>query len=358
MGKQQGGVSAGKDRPPGWGGRFLQFLLALALIGLAIFGMQQCRTNSRGALETEIKQNLYHIQLALERYSVDHDGLYPAYLIGGEFPVSVLDPAVLSAPHELPLADPLVRAGYLPHYPANPFQKKPREAAKVLQMQAKVPTSITGDDPLRPGTPAGDALGYRFGASGALMGQVLCDPRYESWQLAQADGTLAQYDTWAIIEYRFWDMWLEPQGDEPYLMFSPGQFFYKSYEYGMADNSPLAVLERMRTSPPANRHQSLTGEDVRPVVPVASEGYILGAYGSLRTKGYDCLGEETLLKQVDYAGNEAWIDWLWTRSTYSQSRREGSPFGITESYGDQVQTWNNANGIPDSIIILLQSGCG
>jgi len=356
MGEQQGGAPAGQGRPLGWGGRFFQFVIALALIGLAILGMQQCRTNSRGALEAQVKMNSHGIQLALERYAVDHGRQYPAYLIGGEFPVSVQEPAVLSTPHELPLADPLVREGYMPHYPANPFNKRTEAAAKVLQMQAKVPTSITGDDPLRPGSPVGDAMGYRFGATGDLMGQVLCDPRYESWQLAQADGTLVAHDTWAIVEYRFWDMWLEPEGDEPYLMYSPGQFFYKSYEYGLADSSPLAVLERMRSTLPANRHQSLTGEDVRPVVPARSEGYSLCAYGSLRSKGQDILGEEPLLRQVDNEGNEVGIDWLWTRSTYSQSRRDGSPLGLRDSYGDQAHNWNNSNGIRDGVIFILMSG--
>ena len=76
----------------------------------------------------------------------------------------------------------------------------------------------------------------------------------------------------------------------------------------------------------------------------------------LRIDGQDCLGEETLLKQVDYEGNEAEIDWLWTRSTYSQSRRDGSPLGLRDSYGDQAHNWNNSNGIRDGVIFILMSG--
>ena len=292
--------------------------------------------------EAEVKQNLHAIQHAVERYAVDYKGVFPNYLIGGT-------PAQGSGiPGTIPFtSDVLLREGYLTSYPSNPFmrQKNPRS----LEMQRHLQSSITGTDPLCPGDPEGDLLGYRFGKNGDIMGQVLCDPRYEKWTFTDPlSGQVEQRDTWAIIEYPFWDTW-DGKKHEP--EFLPGMFFYKSMG---------SVIARKRTEEPEerpdeyNKHTSINGNPVGPgsYYPVGNDNYIMGAYGSLRTKGMDIIGDEQMHDGVHML--------KWTRSAYSNTTLGGCPFTDDGSWW-HWESGGNPNGIQDGMIIFLTTGkdiCG
>jgi type II secretory pathway pseudopilin PulG len=371
---------------------FIALLLVLLLAGAIVPAYNRVRDK---ALEAQAKVNLHNIQLAVERYAVDHGGEYPAYLIGGEAKcarrvtiTALVDPAdqpgtyrlrdgqtgeatgeeVTEYPHGLPVksdpdrpvlsdeppgfddiadcdivhvSDPLLREGYIDAYPRNPFV---RDGGSVHRMQENLPTSITGNDPLRNACAEGALAGTRFGPYCTTMGQVLCDPRYPQWNYADpATGTVEPRDSWVIVEYRMWDMWLDPHSREPYLMYSPGQFFYKS----MGD---IVITD--------DKH---AGADA-PLLPVKVDDYMLGVYGGLRTKGKDILGEEMQVHGWirDPGTQESrTVEFRpWTRSQCGVDQRQGSPYGSIGMCGDSIKQVNygNPNGNSDAIVLVLVAG--
>ncbi len=311
-------------------------LVILCLIVFAIMLPNRHPYESVKGKEAEVKQNLHAIQLAVERFAVDTEGVYPNYLIGG----APADPN--GTPGTIAFtSDVLLREGYITSYPKNPFVRNPDV---ILEMQLKHPSSIAGNDPLRPGDPEGDLLGYRFGAEGNLMGQVLCDPRYEKWFVNDPlSGELVERNTWAIIEYPFWDTW-EGNRPEPYM---PGMFFYK----GAGPVIIVGDAGEPEEQQGGNEHLSLDGDFVGPYhsIPTEIDQYMLGAYGSIRTKGKDVLGDEQ-----QFEGNPVPS---WTRSAYSATDLGGSPFrNIKGGESHEHMRYGNPNGIRDGIILVLTAG--
>jgi hypothetical protein len=207
---------------------------------------------------------------------------------------------------------------------------------------------------------------------------VLAEPRYILWNfvdLTNPNNNDSQARTWAEVEYRFWDMW---QGNKP-TPYLPGQFFYKSA-------GPIVAI--------GNNDGS---QD--PVIPTDSDQYMLGGYGSIRTKGKDLIGDERQIiftTRSDAASN--WVAgsgippvsgpqaarhepmqyplpepnpppqnggttagqqavWPWTRSRYSETERQGSPYSpaLAEHSNDQL-SYGNPNGIRDGLILVLTAG--
>ncbi len=291
---------AGKPRArrrkntPYWADALL-VLLILGLVGLVYLSLQP---GMRPVLDSEVKQGLHAIQLALERYAVDHHGQYPPYLIGGagEYAEMVKVESgreVYTEPRKCPfptqLTDPLVREGYLPSYPKNPFVR--HISVHGWQMEY--------NDPLRNGTEEAKLHGTRFGPSCRLMGNVMADRRYAMFTLPRAAEPVRTY---ADTEYPCADFWPEDAAEpKPFL---PGMFFYRSQSH------PMLVSEG--NAEPQIRE------------PVGS--YILGAYGGLRTKGKDVIGP-------DASGRNAF-----------------SPFGGRA--GDD-SVFGNPDGIRDAVILVL-----
>lgn len=342
-----------------WGGWDWLGLMVVCLIAWLIALPNIGNYGSHKPKEAEVKQNLHNIQLALERFAVDTEGAYPHYLIGGSPAQSSGIPNTVAYS-----SDVLIRKGYITSYPRNPFI---RNSESLLELQADHPKSITGSDPLRPGDPEGDTLGYRFGAEGRLMGQVLCDPRYEKWLFTDPlSGEVERRDTWAIIEYPFWDMW---KGNRP-LMYLPGMFFYK----GIGPVIAYAGTEENSESDDqqgGNEHLSLDGDLVGPtgIVPMEIDQYMLGGYGSIRTKGKDVLGDEKLFEgwylkrsphNEDNSYNYEVIQFqstTWTRSAYSATDLGGSPFiNFAAGESNEQLLYGNPNGIRDGLIIVLTAG--
>ncbi len=123
------------------------------------------------------------------------------------------------------------------------------------------------------------AMGTRFGSYCTSMGSVLADPRFVYWTYVHTDdGTYENRNTYADIEYRFWDMW---RSNKP-LPFLPGQFFYKG-------NGPIIAV-------------GTNDAATVPILPVEIDSYMLGGYGGIRTKGKDPIGQES---QIQYTTSNA-----------------------------------------------------
>jgi hypothetical protein len=209
------------------------------------------------------------------------------------------------------------------------------------------------------------------------MGSVLCEPRYKTWNyvdLTNPNNNDDQARTYAEVEYQFWDMW---QGNKP-LPFLPGQFFYKG-------TGPIVAVG---------------GNDgsTAPIIPTDTDQYMLGGFGSIRSKGKDILGTETQvtftlrssagsnwLASAGFSGSALSADeqpmqggpggpggpptggsgggtstraiWPWTRSQDSTTNRAGSSFSaaLAGDSNDQLN-YGNPNGIRDGLILVLTAG--
>jgi hypothetical protein len=345
MGNESGGTKLGQ-----WLTVVIVLIGIVILVGLVLPSFITVR--GHGSREAEAKANLHNLQLSIERYAVDNNGDYPAYLIGGEPKYAAQVDLAQSSGWDAfaqisdcdvtQVSDPLLRAGYIDAYPRNPFV---RDGMAVHRVQEDLPTSITGNDPLRNGAPEAKLLGTRFGPYCTAMGQVLCDPRYTQWQYqSPATGKAEPRDTWATVEYRMWDMWQSGRrGQEPWLAIAPGQFFYKS--------DGIYVLSD------ANH----TGID-QPLRPVTVDGYMLGVYGGLRTRGKDIIGDEEACEYFSSADGESiptirCIFWPWTRSQCGSTSRQGSPYGNSASAQSNRQTqYGRPNGINDGVVLVLTAG--
>ena len=364
----------------------IELLVVIVIIGiLAAIALPNFIKIKDKAKEAEVKANLHNIQLTVERFAVDTEGAYPRYLIGGEpkyaANVNIGSSNAFTNVQEVDpvegVSDPLIRRGYIDAYPRNPFV---RNGIAVHQVQSDLPSSGANDDPLRNGFPDSIDLGTRFGPYCTTMGSVLADPRYPLWTYVNmATGRLEpNKSTWANIQYEFWDMWI---GNKP-LPYLPGEFFYKGV-------GPIVAVGT---------------EDAQtlPIIPTETDQYMLGGYGSLRTKGKDILGRE---RQIIYfirrAAAGSWFAdaalngpqnpgstgpmsshvpgggpggpgsggitldqlkiWPWTRSENDDDITDphpmGSPFSPANAgdSNEQLQ-YGNPNGVRDGIILVLTAG--
>jgi prepilin-type N-terminal cleavage/methylation domain-containing protein len=363
----------------------IELLVVIVIIGiLAAIALPNYIKVKEKAKEAEVKANLHNIQLSIERFAVDTEGSYPNYLIGGEpkYANHVTPGSSANAFTDIRdcdptegVSDPLLRKGYVDAYPRNPFV---RSGIAIHQVQTNLPSATQGDDPLRNDYVDGAELGTRFGPYCTTMGSVLADPRYTEWIFSDTTASPPTYDskdTWANIEYSFWDMWI---GNKP-LPYLPGQFFYKSA-------GPIVAV-------------GMEEAETEPILPTESDMYMLGGFGGIRTKGHDVIGAE---RQITYfirnAAASNWLAsaswqggpqpaeamplaspdpidpppgpnpgfpttklsiWPWTRSEISGnvSDRDGSPFSPADvgSSNDQLD-YGNPNGIRDGLILVITAG--
>ena len=360
----------------------IELMVVIVVIGvLAAIALPNYTKLKNKAREVEVKAGIHNIQLTIERFAVDNNAQYPAYLIGGDNASLVIPDTVdfSSVPEVVETnpslaSDPLIRDGYVSAYPRNPFI---RNGKSVYIFQKGV------GDPLRNAYITSNIAGTRFGPNGNLMGNTLCEPRYTLWSPAQTKDNVSEaYHTWADIQYEFYDVW---QGNEC-IPFIPGSFFYKSMGEIMGspdeeNRQDVIDMNGKKAILPHNNRDDAT-------IPVTRSMYMLGAWGSLNTKGQDVLGEEPLVlfkykapskkrraasftfffdnstQNYDMPGvghNDNKIELLgippWTRGVNKGHVGPlwGSPFGPSEHGFDQVST-GNANGVRDAVILVLMSG--
>jgi len=318
----------------------IELLVVIVIIGiLAAIALPNYIKVKDKAKEAEVKSNLHNIQLSVERFAVDTGGTYPDYLIGGQGKHSRYVEGSANAFVEVTdcrdrtiLSDPLLRKGYIDAYPKNPFATN---GAAIHRFQEDI------NDPLRNGTRQGQEQGTRFGPFCTLMGNVLADFRFREYvYVIQSSGEQQTDFTYAYIVYPFFDLWRSNKPN-PFL---PGEFFYKSA--GVV----VAYAENQD-------YQN------RPILPTVVEYYMLGGYGSIRTKGRDLIGNEpNIVFHPNRAGGTSTEELLipaWTRSTMDEDDLGylGSPYGPgkeTESV-DQL-SYGSPNGVRDGIIIVLVPG--
>lgn len=145
----------------------IELLVVIVIIGiLAAIALPNFIKARNKAREAEVKANVHSIQLALERYAVDNNGVYPTFLCGGErdsnilwcskdatdngtfqtaqfpylslggFPKGVTPYAIVAVKdvdgsligpyngYDILDADPILSYGYLAQYPKNPFARR------------------------------------------------------------------------------------------------------------------------------------------------------------------------------------------------------------------------------------------
>jgi type II secretion system protein G len=268
----------------------IEMLVVIALIGiLASIAVPNFLKAKDKAKEAETKANLHVIQVALERYATDHRGSYPTYLIGGDQRGwRECDAIENRAPGVQPPMDPLMASGYLSSYPKNPF---------VDDGLTDIIENTGNPDDLRYG--GGDV---RFGFDGTSMGNTLDDPRIlwtapstlsnmqytfspDSYYAANdSHENINPFYTMGGIPDRSGINQADMQGRTT-AAFWPGQFMYR------ATGTLLLTSE-------------LTQEEIQDQVPnvwaariAVYDRYVLGCYGSIRTKGKD------FIRMTDVNGN-------------------------------------------------------
>ncbi len=352
----------------------IELLVVIVIIGiLAAIALPNYIRVKDKAKEAEVKSNLHNIQLSIERFAVDTEGVYPQYLIGGDIRYardqqSGNNVAALSGITEITnrfaLSDPLLRRGYIDSYPKNPFA---RNGAAIHKFQQDI------NDPLR-NDANGPVRGNRFGGSCTIMGNVSADHRFPRFVVSQP-GTTPDPNAQSMADfdgYRFYDLWY---GNRPKL-YLPGEFFYKS-------NGPIVVATT----------QSV--DTSRPVQPVEIDQYIMGGFGSIRSKGSDIIGREPNIsayaisktgENTLYAfnppagrpsvgpmqgdpgdpggggGGQSGVEvsipsWTrWARVADSNNAFGGSPYSAATNIGLEQLSYGNPNGVRDAIILVLNAG--
>lgn len=353
----------------------IELLVVIVIIGiLAAIALPNYIRVKDKAKEAEVKANLHNIQLSIERFAVDSEGVYPQYLIGGDIRYAAQQSsgsniAALSGITEITnrfqLSDPLLRRGYIDSYPKNPFM---RNGAAIHKFQQDI------NDPMR-NDGNGPVRGNRFGGSCTIMGNLSADHRFPNFVISQpGQAPDPRAESGANFEgYRSYDLWY---GNRPKL-YLPGQFFYKS-------NGPVIAAS------------SSSIDITRPIQPIEIDQYIMGGYGSIRSKGSDVLGYEpeirgfTIVKRPGdggllamerpsgppeigfmltdpedpigggdgISGVEVRIpSWTrWSRTADSTGRFPGSPYSASTNIGLEQLSYGNPNGIRDAIILVLDAG--
>lgn len=111
-------------------------LLVLLSVAIAIPNFVSIKEKSK---EAEVKQNLHSIQLAVERFAVDHDGAYPTTI------------------------DELQAQSYLPQLPQNPFTNQPMRNISPGEQP------FQGEFTYKPAVKDGGVVGYELYGYGSAQ---------------------------------------------------------------------------------------------------------------------------------------------------------------------------------------------
>jgi len=325
----------------------IELLVVITIIGiLAALALPNYMRAKMKAKEAEVKSNLHSIQISLERYSTDHSGAYPSYLIGGD--QKIYEEGSFSGVNNP--KDSLINYAYISSYPKNPFTDG---------TPAKDWTGNWGE----PGT--GD---LRFGWNGDIMGNGFDNPRY-FWSEPGVETNLWNTGYYASSKRLRYCWGGKPQMDRK------GDSGWGIVYSDSLDNGYMIV------SWPGNFGYRSTG-DILPSIPrgntetiwdypyIRTCHYMLWAYGSESTQGID------IVRTTDiggyFIGNSDGLGVSFTKKEeqyystnngrvvrYSHPENFGGgnlgimPFFPYCTNGDII---NGApDGIPDGIILLLTS---
>ena len=269
----------------------IELLVVIAILGIlmAIALPNYIKAKDK-AKETEVKSSLHIIQVALERYAVDHGCKYPPLLLGGDSDAWQIWHSIKDR-HPSPgqafgqygdvffedfVVDPLIYYNYITSYPQNPFID-----------EGTIIIDATHDPETRLGDP-------RFGYKGNIMGNGLTDPaffkdadgpRYLNCTVIDTSLTLpnARALGFPILHYMMGGR-RNPSSRSGYILTHwPGNFYYRpGWEY-------LCRMDGTGLGVPG--HVAFRGQP---------KTYILGAYGSSNNPGMDVIRlESTYSNEAD-----------------------------------------------------------
>ena len=273
----------------------IELLVVITIIGiLAAIALPNYIKAKDKAKEAEVKANVHTIQVAVERYMVDH-ARYPSFLLGGDtegwhywHAYNDEDNPPMDQPSNNLVQDILVQYGYITSYPKNPFVV---DGMSIIQSTAGREDATGPGGAFEPGN--GDP---RFGFNGTIMGNGLSDPAYYEFRtvgippvttgLIETKRTLSSF---AVDQLGFLEPDDTPVNGIHWMMggrkaldaddeiitvsvFWPGNFFYR----GLFDHP----LER----------KGWTWYDPG-TIPGGTKmnRYIMGGFGSTRTTGMDVI---------------------------------------------------------------------
>ncbi len=328
----------------------IELLVVIVIIGIlvaiALPNFIKIKTKAR---EAEVKQNLHSIQLAIERYATDKEGVYPFFLYGGDtyfnigtvkhiqdwievgpggkHPFDMFNESYDRDPHTYPgtglsrsnighegqeFGDTLVFEGYLSKYPMNPF----------LTKKAKI---IYGEDGMNWGnwTPW-RSCGGRDGRSMFNLGWSGEGP------------SLMAYD-------------IDGEAEDAVKMEFPGQFYYHPRFADGASNADhfdaqYTLMTNEGSGSYGVNHVAALGATRRPQDVWNSDvyGYDLLAFGDPSTDGMD----------IDYSiPPSGWSKRHAKRTGYLNNTPERNPYNASNNLEPRTQP----DGIPDFYIIHLSS---
>ena len=295
------------------------FLIAATpVLVIVVIGFATCIETHPKDREAETKANTHTIQIALERYYVDH-GEYPPYLLGGgnrgwnEWhskwdSVDAININDSKTANNDVVIDPLVSEEYVYSYPNNPFTRM--EDRKFI-----IATNITGSNEVGEGDP-------RFGFTGTTMAMCLDDPNYfggtlrlnpEIWSEIETRRTLDHGDYMNVPEsFKNSDSGMyytfgghrntSGEGEEYALTHWPGNFFYRAIPDDMTLNDFFTPVYE------------------------SPQHYILGGFGASDTSGLDVIRLET----TDPDGNR--IKWRFQEPSPDDPYYFGSAFSDDENF--------------------------
>jgi prepilin-type N-terminal cleavage/methylation domain-containing protein len=334
----------------------IELLVVVVIIGILVaIALPNFIKIKDKAREAEVKQNLHAVQLAVERYATDYDGIYPFYLYGGEslfnigtingvnqthvwriynaiiqpFDMFWLDTdtwdynsngvdwdTLVNSPDDLDagFGDTLEYEGYMPKFPRNPFQTG--SSSKVFGVDALM---TNYSDHACFGGYNGDLMWNISWFSEVPQMMFFSSPGYEPVR-TEYQGNFTYHTRWS-------DDTTEN-----------GHYWYQ------LDYHPPAQGAVM----PAQMYTSLGQADADRVASLDVAGYDLTAQGSERTKGQD------LDDAIENNGNYYW------RTGYLTLGQERNPWVEAGTIGGSpVEDYDErpySDGIADFIIIHLGSG--
>ncbi|MCB1220467.1 MAG: type II secretion system protein [Planctomycetales bacterium] len=333
----------------------IELLVVVVIIGILVaIALPNFIKIKDKAREAEVKQNLHAIQLAIERYATDYDGIYPYYLYGGEslFNIGTINgvngshtwraytTGQIVQPFDMfwlntdtwdyndtawgnltqqtdidsGFGDTLEYEGYMPKFPRNPFQVG--SSSKVFGIDA---LSTNYQDHACFGGYDGDLMWNIAWFSEGPQYMFFSAPDYEPVR-TEYQGNFAYHARWS---------------DETT---NHGHFLYQVPYHSDATSMPPEM------TPP------LGNADVQNVASLDVAGYDLTALGSERTKGQDL--DDSM---EDSVGAQYW------RTGYLTLGQERNPWTTSGMWGNttQVDDYDErpfSDGIPDFLIIHLGSG--
>lgn len=341
---------------------------SLILLVFLVFTLPAYLADRDAGRESELKDNLHRIQIALERYAVDN-GEYPAFLLGGDRGgwstwhkrwdgVNDIEmPGGRLASNDI-VRDPLLHFGYLVSYPTNPFVDDGGAIIRATNMEG---TGNPGEGDPRFGY-LGDAMGMGLDDLNFFRGAI--HPAGFPWSEIETRRTLDCGD-WMNVPDRFksgspfgtgmyylfggFSSRTEMPGDADELpVYWPGNFFYKSASDVTWEIEPGWSLPYPNTN-------SVSGDRSR---------YILGCYGSDRTEGFDVI---RLIWWNPYGDRVSWRcpepfeDSCW-QCGYEDLTGYNQPGGLPEVFGGGDQWsgpwwyYNKGGGNEDDFIYGAPDG--